>query len=248
MNERWWILNTSSIAGLGVGAFFGRAGLKAIYVARAESHLLADEFVQTYGYWMGGKGCAIGCLAHSNASAHEHLERQINFPESLNWTADAIFEGFARKDKGLWSNWPIRFVSAPRPGADLSRVHNRFVAWALREVIRFDRESHPEIAAVVDEAVSLHERTARGDAPTAKEWSKVYNESYRHVFPAYPSSVRLACIATGDAASCNILPSSAGGVVRYSLGSTDPGVFDSPIVAEACARMADKLEELMKAV
>lgn len=73
------------------------------------------------------RGCAVDCSIHS-------LNR-------LAYLEDVIFENLPAP---LYLDWPQRFISAPKPGTDLSLVVPRFMVWLLTDpadgVIRFAGE------------------------------------------------------------------------------------------------------------
>ncbi len=114
-------------------AFHNDPAIREKYVSRAVKHREADAIVQGYGYWRGGKGCAIGCLAESDDDAHQVLEKDAGLPEHVSQVADAIFEALNPDDKVLWQSWVERYISAPKVGADLSLVWARFAHWMLAD-------------------------------------------------------------------------------------------------------------------
>src|SRR5438270_5254012 len=106
-------------------AFHGNQGLKEKYVARVKMHAAADEIVRGY-YWQHGKGCAVGCTIHG--ADHGRYEKELGIPRVLAHLADRIFEGMGNGDA---KEFPLAFLSAIKPGADLSRVWPQFAYWLL---------------------------------------------------------------------------------------------------------------------
>ena len=86
---------------------------KVAILAQLNAHARADELVKGR-YWENGKGCAVGCTIHS--SDHAEYETRFGIPQMLARLEDRIFEGLPN---GKAKEWPIRFMSAIRPGADL---------------------------------------------------------------------------------------------------------------------------------
>jgi hypothetical protein len=107
-------------------AYHGDPKLKRHYLSRVRAHEKADEIVQAYAYWKGGKGCAVGCTLHSNR--HSQYPIELGIPEELAHLEDHFFESLP---VGIAKKWPARFLSAINPGADLSRVYDLWSAWNL---------------------------------------------------------------------------------------------------------------------
>lgn len=97
------------------------------------AHLAADALVRGQ-YWssgnnaVGGKGCFIGCLTHSDDSAPA-FER-FGLPEAVMRIAENIFEMLPNAEgKAFFAALPD---AVGRDGKDLSRVHWAFLAAELR--------------------------------------------------------------------------------------------------------------------
>ncbi len=106
-------------------AFHGDPKIKAQYLARVRAHAKADELIHGV-YWERGKGCAIGCTIHS--SQHVKYETELGIPQMIANLEDRIFEGMANGDS---KEFPAQFLSAIRPGTDLSRVGPTFLTEVL---------------------------------------------------------------------------------------------------------------------
>jgi hypothetical protein len=150
-------------------AYHSDQTVKSRFVDRAIRHRDADELRQDWGYARDGKYCCIGCLAEVDDDAHATLEREAGLPVALSYLADVIFEGL---DEGASKDWPRRYAAAARPGADLSRVHHRFLHWLLTgEVPRnFDASRWPDVAVACSRTAGLHLRVADGKAVADEEW------------------------------------------------------------------------------
>lgn len=106
-------------------AYHGKAENKEAIIAQLIKHRDADQLIKGR-YWENGKGCAVGCTIHG--SDHFLYEKRFGIPEQLARLEDMIFEILPNR---LAQNWPIRFMKAIRPGADLSRVNFAFMDWVL---------------------------------------------------------------------------------------------------------------------
>ncbi len=143
-------------------AFHGDKKIKAKYQRRVAAHAKADAIVKGQ-YWADGKGCAVGCTIHSGH--HSAYESELGIPVALAYLEDKIFEGLPNA-KAM--KWPARFLSAIKPSADLSGVSDKFLAWMVRDVLRFakTRKSIKAITAVAD----LYDRKIAGDAIDLALW------------------------------------------------------------------------------
>ena len=101
-------------------AFHSDPAIKDALLDQLAAHREADELIKGQ-YWEGGKGCAIGCSIHSGD--HMEYERTFGIPVVLARLEDRMFEGLPNR---LSRQWPERFSSAIRTGADLSMVWPRF--------------------------------------------------------------------------------------------------------------------------
>ena len=102
-------------------------------VAEVKAHVAADAIIQG-AYWnpsyneVGGTGCFISCLTHSDDPAPA-IER-FGLTEPLLRIAESIFEDLPRADaKAFFAALPAAVAC---DGKDLSRVHWHFLAAELR--------------------------------------------------------------------------------------------------------------------
>jgi hypothetical protein len=108
-------------------AFINTTVTKKAVLEQLRAHAEADELVKGH-YWQAGKGCAVGCTIHSG----RHVEYEVRFgiPEMLARLEDCIFEGLPN---GAAKAWPVSFMTAVRPGSDLSCVGWKFLHWLLTD-------------------------------------------------------------------------------------------------------------------
>ena len=140
---------------------------------------------------------------------------------------DGIFE---RLPKELARQWPERFLSAIKPGADLSLVWAKFAAWMLLDekdgVIRFAK--HEQTIASIKCVGALYQRWAAGDKPATTEW-----ESARYLTGAARAA---AAYAASAAAYADAYADAAAAYAADAVGRS-----------KHYQKMADKLIELLKA-
>lgn len=162
----------------------------AIMTAEVQAHIAADALVQGQ-YWkptdnaVGGKGCFIGCLAHSSDAAA--LADRFGLPLSLVRTCESIFEALPADDAQAF------FAAIPaavgRDGKDLSRVHWRFLAEELRAL----PEVSSEIQAVIDLAIAGMDLLSDG-----KDWPGAADAA-RAAYAAADAAYAARAAAAADA-------------------------------------------------
>ena len=134
-------------------------------ILRAEvaAHIAADAMVKG-SYWnsaktdVGGKGCFIGCLTHSNNPAPAF--KRFGLPVAVLRIAESIFEALP-DDEGK-----AFFAALPdavwRDGKDLSRVHWAFLAAELRALPK----TTDAVQSVIDPVIAGMDLLDAG-----KDWS-----------------------------------------------------------------------------
>lgn len=137
---------------------------KNIAQMRAEiaRHIKADAVVQGQ-YWLialnetGGRGCFIGCLAHSSNEAR--LAELYGIPEPVTRICEQIFEAVPEEEAPVFFREIGDAIAVD--GKDLSRVVWQFLGETLRRL----PEQKPEIQAVIDPVIVGMDLLADG-----KEW------------------------------------------------------------------------------
>jgi hypothetical protein len=120
------------------------------------AHIAADAVVQG-NYWKDGKGCFIGCLAHSSNA--EKLGERFGLPLPLVRICENIFEALPPDEaKGFFAAIPN---AVERDGKDLARVHWAFLASELRALPKVP----DEVQAGIDPVIAGMDLLAVG-----KEW------------------------------------------------------------------------------
>jgi hypothetical protein len=130
-------------------AYHGNEGERVAILAQLQAHYDADEIIKGQ-YWEGGKGCAVGCTIHSGR--HEEYESRFGIPQALARLEDTIFEGL---QNGHAKEWPLRFMGAIKPGADLSRVQWQFLHWLLTDEKVSPGINHPLVRDVIKQCADV---------------------------------------------------------------------------------------------
>ena len=239
-------------------AFHNDPKIKAKYLRRVRAHAKADEIIHGK-YWEDGKGCAIGCTIHG--SSHQACEDELGIPVALAYLEDTLFEGQRNSDA---KQFPVRFLSAIRVGADLSRVQFQFLHWLLTEELA--GRDNPAVAAVIKECADAIEPGTRG-LPIDLNRVKKAGEAARAARAASAVwAVRAAALAVEAAASAaravavaTVAASAAWAALAAWAAALAVEAAAAASVAAAVAtvaasasmasykRMADKLIELLKA-
>lgn len=148
-------------------AFHNDPKIKAKYLRRVRQHAKLDQIVKGR-YWQDGKGCAVGCTIHS--AEHASYEIELGVPRALAYLEDRIFESLPNKHA---MKWPVRFLSAVKPGVNLERVADKFTLWLLIDekdgVLRFASAAG---RAIIETVAELYRRKIAGEQVSAQEWNK----------------------------------------------------------------------------
>ena len=99
--------------------------LKEQLEKQMELHTINDEIIQNK-YWEKGKGCFIGCAAHSDDP--QILEDVYGIPLVLSRIAECIFESLPSKDA---KTFPLEIVRSIPVGVDLDYIWPEFAIWLL---------------------------------------------------------------------------------------------------------------------
>jgi len=214
-------------------AFHGDSKIKSLYVDRVQAHAIADEIVHGT-YWQHGKGCAVGCTIHS--PEHRRYETELGIPMILARLEDRIFEGMQNGDS---KEFPLRFISAIEPGADLSLVWYQFAHWFLVDpddgFIKFaTTEKTKEAVNLVGS--NLYGRAARGLLVEKLEWESAREVAYAAADAAAADAPAAYAAAYAAAAAAYAAYAAAAAAAAYAAAAR-----------AAYKRQADKLIELLAA-
>jgi hypothetical protein len=203
-------------------AFHGDAAIKTKYVERVKAHQAADEITQGF-YWENGKGCAVGCTIEG--SQHARYETELGIPRIIARLEDRIFEGLTDEEA---KKFPLKFLQAIKPGANLSMVWPKFVVWLLSDekdgVTKFAKteRTRNSITAVTE----LYKRRLRGDEPTYDEW---------HADAAADAAYAAADAAAADAADAADAAAAAAAYAAAAYAAADAAAAAAAYAADAAA-------------
>lgn len=138
-------------------AYHGKKENKDAILAQLAAHRAADEIIKGQ-YWYRGKGCAVGCTIHGED--HSLYEPQFGIPQMLARLEDCIFEGLPNAQA---QQWPERFMSAIRPGQDLSLVGWKFLHWLLTDEKVNPGITHPLVKDAIAYAAQVICALAKGE-------------------------------------------------------------------------------------
>jgi hypothetical protein len=178
-------------------AFHGKASIKEKYVNRMRAHLKADQIVQG-ATGSGGKGCAVWCTFDKYDKNLFPIE--LGFPMALAYLDENIFES---AKKGEWSRtWPLRFLEAPLPGADLTHVPHRFAIWLLTSPDSLYQQilQDGEAKTICTDIAALYRRFVDGDRPAETEWQVIVNRASAASEKAWGTYLALALARARDLA------------------------------------------------
>ncbi len=173
-------------------AYHNDPAIKAEYLGRVREHAKADQLVKGQ-YWSEGRGCAVGCTIHGDD--HLRYETELGIPVTLARLEDRIFEGLPNAQA---MTWPERFLSAITPGADLSLVGKRFLAWLVRDVSRFaDGDTRTAILSIAD----LYDRESAGEVIQEPQWREARKAAAASAAAADAAYAAYAASATAAASA-----------------------------------------------
>ena len=165
-------------------AFNSDKKLKADMVAEVLNHQKQDRIIKGQ-YGIAGfdfKGCAVGCSIHSynlrygkniETNNHSAYQTELGIPESLARLEDYLFETMPN-DKAM--KWPVEFMKAIKPGANLSMVAPKFIAGTLRDVVKNkDVKGDKAVVKAVLDTAKLWERVIAGKEVKQAAWSAAWS-------------------------------------------------------------------------
>ena len=229
-------------------AYNNDPALKAAICAEIQRHQDAD-LIMAGKYWTGEKGCAVGCSLRSywlatgatwNFSFGNHKIYDMflgNGGEALARLEDTLFENMPRPGH---LKFPLRVAMAIRPGADISGVCHRFVAWALTNPALFPGCIDPAVKPAVDAVAALYLRAAVGDMPSVAPWDAAEDATMAATGDAAGAAWAAARAAAGAARAAG-----AAGAAARAAGAT--GATGDAAGDTSCLLMADKLIDLLEA-
>src|SRR6267378_3319164 len=102
------------------------------------------------------KGCGVGCALHSlfrmgvdvgSTGDHFLLEKHLDWPLPLNHLYDGVYESLRGETQ---KQFPLRFSTAIKSGADLTMIAPQFTYWLLQTVTQPNHEEQAYPADFAD--------------------------------------------------------------------------------------------------
>lgn len=157
-------------------AYHADPQIKLDILRTLKAHRAADEIVKGI-YWENGKGCAVGRTI--NSSNHAEYETRFGIPRELALLEDEIFDGLPN-DQAV--DWPIKFMGAIEPGADLSLVVPQFRHLLLTDASVNPGIDHPLVRDAVAECAAIVKSHALGlPIDTSAAWRAVWSAAWSAV-------------------------------------------------------------------
>ncbi len=217
-------------------AYHGREADKAAILKQLAQHREADALIQGHGYWIDGKGCAVGCTVHSDD--HMAYETQFGIPVAIAHLEDSIFEGLP---VNLARQWPERLMAAIQPGSDLSRVHWYLLHWLLTTPDINPGIDHPLVRDVVHQCADLLADLAVGKTISAQSAAESAGSAAR-------SAARSAAGSAAESAARSAAwsaQSAARSAARSAAGSAaESAARSAQSAAESAAESAASAAEI----
>ena len=141
-------------------AYHNKQSIKTKYVKRIHCHKIADELIHGT-YWENGKGCAIGCILHSNC--HNKFETELGLPEWLAYLVDYLFESLPN---GQAKEFPEAVLKSIKVGINLDATYHKFCIFLLTEICK--DTDNPIVKPAIDNIIKLHKNLKK---VSDKEWS-----------------------------------------------------------------------------
>ena len=230
-------------------AYHNDPSIKTAILKQLKAHAKADEIIKGV-YWEGGKGCAVGCTIHSDD--HTEYETRFGIPQMLAKLEDCIFEGLPnRKAKA----WPIRFMSAIKPGQDLSLVGWKFLHWLLTDKKVNPGIDHPLVRDAIKQCADVLVPLTKGETISQSAARSAENAAWSAANAAWGVARSAA-----SAAAASVARSVARSAASTAAASTASAVWSAANAAASAAnaaaasvarsaayvRMSDRLIELIE--
>lgn len=220
-------------------AYHNDQQVKEAALAQIRAHVAEDRLLKGY-YWKNGMGSAVGCQIHSGN--YVEYESRFGIPEMLAWLEDAIFEGLPN-DKA--QAWPERFMSAIRPGDDLSRVGWQFVYWLLTDATVNPAINDPMVAGVVQQCAGVLLPLTEGAPVDALAASAALDAARAASGTAADAVKTVPAVALGKALAARSAASTAGDAARAANAAqaTECAMWIAASVASAAEGAANAASE-----
>ena len=198
-------------------AFNGDARVKRVIMERLRGHLAAGELVPRQRVWEDGKGSPAGCAVHDSDPLV--YERELGISRTVLPLMETLFArsaGLLPKPEVASPAWllpeqvaalrmfPVEWLEAVEPGADLSAASTRFILWMLTDT------QHGVLAATADHKVremigrvaAAHRAGVDGATPDKQQWAALRTQAMavRDLWPEATFAADAAAASVTEAA------------------------------------------------
>ena len=203
-------------------AFHSDQNIKAKYLERLRAHVKADELIHGVG-WYHGKGCAVGCTLENYR--HAAYETELGIPELLAHLEDVIFEGLP---SDAAQKFPLAFLRAIEPGADLALVIPKFLLASQKRILKKIKGTSQEVEKVIGQVIAaLSDWIEAGnpDKKAAAAAAHMASAAAAHMASAVADDAEAA--GTADAAVLRAITAVAKSAADAAVVATDNVLWDT---------------------
>lgn len=154
---------------MGLVAFHGDLAIKKKYLDRVQEHRRLDQLAKGQYYEVREgqiRACAVGCTIEG--SDHSKYQSVLGIPTVLAHLEDAIFEGLPN---GEAQKFPVQFLQAIKPGADLSLVWPKFAVWLMKDLEQY-AQGRQDVLDVLRRVGELYRRVIQGEQVPVREFEE----------------------------------------------------------------------------
>lgn len=183
-------------------SYHGKEEVKAKYVRRMREHQEADRIVQRFGYWLGGKGCAVGCTLESDIRPHAQYPIELGLPEWLAHLEDHLFENLPEEEA---ASFALDFLQAIPVGVnelEWNRLRDSFqIFWLELQKTQIDCEKYPDVSDAIDNVIYLLREALEGHEPNWAAWARAGSEADLASCSAFSFKLKSSSLAVSAAES-----------------------------------------------
>ena len=171
-----------------------------LFVDAMKADIKAERLVAgltTEGKGDDFKGCWIGCVLREYS--HEGMANSLSWPLPLVRISETIFEGLNNKENE--QAFAVDILAAPKPNADVSLIHWKFLHWLVSDTLEKYADSKTQKAC--EKAVKVLRDKADGkevSADAAGHAADAGHAAYAAAYAAYAAYAARAADTAADAA------------------------------------------------
>jgi len=214
-------------------AFHDDKKIQEKYLLRLEEHYKLDEIIKGQ-YWEDGKGCAVGCLLHSDN--HSRFPIELGWPEWLGRLIDTLFEGVPN-DKS--KEFPLKlYRSIPLGFDNWQHIYHQLCVFMLEKICK-NTDNEIVVKAICD-VITLHKTESKDESAWSATRSAA-RSAESAAWSADESAARSAARSaawSADESAARSAESAARSAARSAAWSADESADES--AARSAAWSADE--------